>query len=38
MYKKILYNIKKIKKMCGGEGQYLNLNHFNASKIKEKKK
>ena len=30
MYKKVLYNIKKIKKMWGagggGEGQYLNPN------------
>ena len=25
--KKILYNIKKIKKKCGGEGQYLNPKH-----------
>ena len=29
MYKKVLYNIKKIKKMWGeGEGQYLNPNYF----------
>ena len=27
MYKKVLYNIKKIKKMCGEEGQYLNPKH-----------
>ena len=29
MYKKVLYNIKKIKKMWGGEGegQYLNPKH-----------
>ena len=31
MYKKVFYNIKKIKKMCGGggggEGQYLNPEH-----------
>ena len=27
MYKKVLYNIKKIKKMLGGEGQYLNPKH-----------
>ena len=30
MYKKVLYNIKKIKKMCGGgevEGQYLIPKH-----------
>ena len=26
-YKKVLYNIKKIKKMWGGEGQYLNQKH-----------
>ena len=27
MYKKVLYNIKKIKKKMGGEGQYLNPKH-----------
>ena len=28
MYKKVLYNIKKIEKMLGdGEGQYLNPKH-----------
>ena len=28
-YKKVLYNIKKIKKFCGGEGevQFLNPKH-----------
>ena len=27
MYKKVLYNIKKIKKNVEGEGQYLNPKH-----------
>ena len=27
MYKKVLYNIKKIKKCGEGEGQYLNPKH-----------
>ena len=38
MYKKVLYNIKKIKKKCGGgEGQYLNPKHYVFKKEKEKK-
>ena len=38
MYKKVLYNIKKIKKMCGGgggEGPYLNPKHYVFKKEKE---
>ena len=27
MYKKVLYNTKKMKKCGGGEGQYLNPKH-----------
>ena len=40
MYKKVLYNIKKNKKMWGeGEGQYLKPNHsLCILKEKEKKK
>ena len=36
-YKKVLYNIKKIKEMWG-EGQYLNQKHYVFKKEKEKKK
>ena len=42
MYKKVLYNVKKIKKMWGGgreaEGQYLNPKHYVFKKKKKKKK
>ena len=37
MYKKVLYNIKKIKK-CRGEGQYLNPKHSLCIKKKKEKK
>ena len=39
MYKKVLYNIKKMKKMWGGEGegQYLNPKHYVFKKRKKKK-
>ena len=39
MYKKVLYNIKKMKKEGGeGEVQYLNPKHMYLKKIKIKKK
>ena len=41
MYKKVLYNIKKIKKMWGGgegEGQYLNPKHSVCIKKKKEQK
>ena len=41
MYKKVLYNIKKMKKCGGGgrgEGQYLNTKHFDLKKKNKKKK
>ena len=42
MYKKVLYNIKKIIKMWGGgggvrDGQYLNPKHYALKKKKNKK-
>ena len=38
MYKKVLYNIKKVKKMWGGgEGQYLNPKHSLCIKKRTKK-
>ena len=42
MYKKVLYNIKKMKKCGAGEGQYLNpkfsmdLKNKNKKKVKKK--
>ena len=38
MYKKVLYNIKKIKKCGEGEGRYLNPKHSLFIKKREKKK
>ena len=39
MYKKVLYNIKKIEKMLGdGEGQYLNPKYSQCIFKKNKKK
>ena len=41
MSKKVLYNIKKMKKCGGGRGQYLNQNTlyvFNKRKSRRKKK
>ena len=38
MYKKVLYNIKKMKKMWEGEGQYLNPKHSLCILKKKKKK
>ena len=41
MYKKVLYNIKKIWKMWGegeGEGQYLNQKHYQCIKKKKQKR
>ena len=36
--KKVLYNIKKIKKCWGGEGQYLNQNTLYVFKKEKEKK
>ena len=38
MYKKVLYNIKKMKKCGVGEGQYLNQKHSLCIQKKKKKK